>query len=310
MGKAMDIRVLRYFVAVAEMKSISAAAESLFITQPTLSRQFKELEEELGKKLFERGSRQITLTEAGELFYQRALMILELFNKTKTEIAAEGHDITGTISIAMGESPVLEFLAKILTQLRELYPKLKFNIVSGTEDVVRYMLKTEVCDFGVMLSATELGLKDFSYLTLPLKNNWGVLTRPESVLYEKDFVTPSDLKGVPLLFSTQALKTEEFRSWLGASASTLNIVCTFNLPQNAYMLAEANLGDMVCLKDCVNLKKNSGMKFIPLKPSLEASAFLIWKRERTPTKAADKLIDYLKNKLVVDPTVSEPQNRI
>ena len=255
----MDIRVLRYFVAVVETKSVTAAAEALHITQPTLSRQFKELEDELGKKLFERGSRHITLTEAGELFYRRALMILELFNNTKEEITAKNDEISGTISIAMGESPVLNFLAKNLTEFKQKYSKVKFNIVSCNDDTMRYLLKTENCDFGVAISASEIGLNEYSYLTLPLKNSWGVLTRPESPLYDKEYITPSDLKGIPLLFSTQSLKNEEFRSWLNAPTSKLNIVCTYNLPQNAYMLAEANLADMVCLKDCMNLKQNSQM---------------------------------------------------
>ena len=293
----MDIRVLRYFIAVVETKSVTAAAEALHITQPTLSRQFKELEDELGKKLFERGSRRITLTDAGELFYRRALMILELFNNTKAEIGAENDEISGTISIAMGESPVLNFLAHNLTDLKQKYPKLKFNIVSCNDDTVRYLLKTEVCDFGVMISASEIGLNEYSYLTLPLKNSWGVLVRPESPLYDKEFITPDDLKKVPLLFSTQSLKNEEFRSWLNAPTSKLNIVCTYNLPQNAYMLAEANLADMVCLKDCVNLKQNSQMKFIPLKPALEASGFLVWKEQRTPSKVAAKFIEHLRHVL-------------
>ena len=293
----MDIRVLRYFIAVVETKSVTAAAEALHITQPTLSRQFKELEDELGKKLFERGSRRITLTDAGELFYRRALMILELFNNTKAEIGAENDEISGTINIAMGESPVLNFLAHNLTDLKQKYPKLKFNIVSCNDDTVRYLLKTEVCDFGVMISASEIGLNEYSYLTLPLKNSWGVLVRPESPLYDKEFITPDDLKKVPLLFSTQSLKNEEFRSWLNAPTSKLNIVCTYNLPQNAYMLAEANLADMVCLKDCVNLKQNSQMKFIPLKPALEASGFLVWKEQRTPSKVAAKFIEHLKHVL-------------
>ncbi|WP_303961673.1 LysR family transcriptional regulator [Succinatimonas hippei] len=293
----MDIRVLRYFIAVAETKSVTAAAEALHITQPTLSRQFKELEDELGKKLFDRGSRRITLTDAGELFYRRALMILELFNNTKAEISAENDEVSGTISIAMGESPVLNFLAHNLTELKQKYPKLKFNIVSCNDDTVRYLLKNEVCDFGVMISASEIGLNEYSYLTLPLKNSWGVLVRPESPLYDKECVTPDDLKKVPLLFSTQSLRNEEFRSWLNAPTSKLNIVCTYNLPQNAYMLAEANLADMVCLKDCVNLKQNSHMKFIPLKPALEASGFLVWKEQRTPSKAAAKFIEHLRRVL-------------
>lgn len=293
----MDIRVLRYFVAVVETKSVTAAADALHITQPTLSRQFKELEDELGKKLFERGSRHITLTEAGELFYRRALMILELFNNTKEEITAKNDEISGTISIAMGESPVLNFLAKNLTEFKQKYSKVKFNIVSCNDDTMRYLLKTEICDFGVAISASEIGLNEYSYLTLPLKNSWGVLTRPESPLYDKEYIIPSDLKGIPLLFSTQSLNNEEFRSWLNGPTSKLNIVCTYNLPQNAYMLAEANLADMVCLKDCINLKQNSQMKFIPLKPSLEATGFLVWKEQRTPSKAAVKLIEHLRNVL-------------
>lgn len=157
----MDIRVLRYFVAVVETKSVTAAAEALHITQPTLSRQFKELEDELGKKLFERGSRHITLTEAGELFYRRALMILELFNNTKEEITAKNDEISGTISIAMGESPVLNFLAKNLTEFKQKYSKVKFNIVSCNDDTMRYLLKTENCDFGVAISASEIGLNEY-----------------------------------------------------------------------------------------------------------------------------------------------------
>ena len=224
-------------------------------------------------------------------------MILDLVNNTKAEIALDNDEIKGTISIAAGETPGMNFLAQNMKLLHAKFPKIKFNITSCIEDNVRYLLKTEVCDFGVLISASEIGLQEFSYLTTPYKNRWGVCVRPNSPLYEKEQITASDLKNIPLLFSSQALKTNEFKSWLNFPISKLDIVATYNLPQNALLLTQAGIGDMVCLEDCVNIKESSNIKFIPLKPALEASVFLVWKQQRQLGKAALQMLSLLRKEI-------------
>ena len=263
----MNIRVIRYFIATVRAQSISAAAEQLYVTQPTLSRQFMELEEELGHKLFERSNRKIKLTPKGELFYARALEIVDLFDRTKAEVSAED-EVVGSINIAAGETPVIRFLARAIRRFHEQAPKVQCNFVSGSELDISSGLHNGTTDIGIFIGTVDLS--DYNYIKLPEKDIWGLLTPIDGPLADKEFITVNDIVKVPLLCSRQALNNNEFNGWLGQSADKLNIVGTFNLIYNAALLAEEGFGHVLALKDIYTPTQNSILRHIPLSPRLEA----------------------------------------
>lgn len=287
----MNIRVIRYFIATVRAQSISAAAQQLFVTQPTLSRQFIELEEELGHKLFERSNRKIKLTPKGELFYARALEIVDLFDRTKAEVSAED-EVVGSINIAAGETPVIRFLARAIRRFHDLAPKVQCNVVSGSELEISSGLRNGTTDIGIFIGTVDLS--DYDYIKLPQKDIWGLLTPINGPLAEKEFITVKDIVKVPLLCSRQAVNNNEFNGWLGQAAGELNIVGTFNLIYNAALLAEEGFGHVLALKDIYTPPADSNLRHIPLSPKLEADVIVAWPKNRRISKATEMLLDMLR----------------
>ena len=290
----MDIRVLRYFVATVRAQSISAGAEALHITQPTLSRQFIDLEEELRHKLFERSNRRIHLTPKGELFYERAKEILALVEKTKVEISAEDDDdVCGTITLYAAETPFVSRLAKILNQFHERYPCVCVDIVSGNEEATTAALTTGVADLGLFVGHVDLG--NYDYIRLPHKDTWGLLTRKDGPLGMKSGITAEDLTAIPLLCSKQALIRNEFTGWLGKAPEELHIIGTFNLIYNAARLVEAGFGHALSLQ---NIYAETGNLInIPLVPLLQAETTLAWSKKRPVSRATEILLSYIRKAL-------------
>ena len=292
----MDIRVLRYFLAAAEQQSISGAAQKLHVTQPTLSRQFMELEEELGHTLFVRSNRKLRLTSKGELFYERARSIVNLFDRTKEEIRAED-ELTGDIRIAAGETPALGSLARAIARLQKEAPKVRFHIVSGAEAQVKSELHSGLTDFGVFVGiADTIG---YSSIKLKQKDVWGILTRLDGPFADKAYIEASDLAGQPLLCSEQSFSRNEFDGWLNDMGSSLNIVGTFNLLYNAYVLA----GHVLALGGIINPTPASGLVWLPLHPRLQCDIVVAWDRSRRLSPAADRLIALLKEEENLVPTI-------
>ncbi|MCD8068683.1 MAG: LysR family transcriptional regulator, partial [Lachnospiraceae bacterium] len=201
----MDIRVLQYFLAVAREESITKAAESLHMTQPPLSRQLKDLEDELGKQLLIRGSKKVTLTEDGILLRQRAEELVELMEKTKNEITASDYDIHGDVYIGGGESDAMSFLAQIAFDLQQEYPHIHYHIYSGDSERVTEKLDKGLIDFGLFVAAPT-DIEKYNYIRLPMRDTWGVLMRDDSPLADKDFIYAKDLWDKPLIVSHQASK--------------------------------------------------------------------------------------------------------
>lgn len=287
----MDIRVLRYFLAAADQESISGAAQKLHVTQPTLSRQFMELEEELGHTLFIRTNRKLHLTAKGKLFYERAQAIVNLFDRTKEEIRAED-EMTGEIRIASGETPALKSLARAIARLQQEAPKVRFHVVSGAETQVKSELHSGLTDFGVFVGkADTLG---YSAIKLKQKDVWGLLTHVDGPFAGKNCIEASDLIGVPLLCSEQSFKRNEFDGWLNNLRHDLNIVGTFNLLYNAYVLASAGVGHVLALGGVINPSPASGLVWLPLHPKLECDIVVAWNRSRNLSPATNRLIALLK----------------
>ena len=284
----MEIRVLKYFLAVAREQNISAAAESLFLSQPTLSRQLKELEEELGKQLFIRGSRKITLTEEGLLLRKRAEEIVELLDKTEKELLGSDEQVSGEIYIGAGETDGLRLIAKAAKELQEQYPQITYRIISGDAVDITERLDKGLIDFALLLEPVDIS--KYSYLKFPVKDVWGVLMRRDCPLAKKKSISPKDLRDKPLIVSRQAVDGSELTQWLKNGGEQLNIVSTYNLVYNASLMVDEGLGVALCLDKIINVSGDSSLCFRPLKPRLEVGMSLVWKKYQVFSKAAEKFI--------------------
>lgn len=289
----MEIRVLRYFIAVANEENISAAAKQLHLSQPTLSRQLKDLEMELGTALFERGNRKIILTDEGKFLLKKAKEIVELVDKTEANFKEPKEMISGEIYIGGGETEAMQFVARTSKELLEQYPNIRFHLYSGNADDITSKLDSGLLDFGVVIEPTDK--QKYDYIKLPATDVWGVLMRKDSPLANKQFIQPIDLIDKPLLISRQTAVSNEFTGWFGQNIEDLNIVATYNLLYNAARMVEENIGYALCLDKLINTSGDSNLCFKPLSPKLEANLNIIWKKHQVFSNAANKFLDQLRN---------------
>jgi DNA-binding transcriptional LysR family regulator len=293
----MELRVLEYFLAVAREENMTAAAQVLHVSQPTLSRQMMELERELGKTLFVRTNRQTMLTEDGMLFRKRAEEIVSLVERTEYEFKTDSTDLTGELHIGAAETDVMRVLAEVMTDLHRQYPLLKFNLYSANADDVTEKLERGLLDFGLMIE--PVNKTKFDYLRLPQYNVMGILMRKDSPLAQKEVITPADLQGVPLLASSRRHNNflPEFAAWLGTDAEKLDIVATFNLLYNASLMVESGLGYAVCINNLANTSAESPLCFRPLYPEMRSRLVLVWKKYQLLSKAEQVFLERVKAKL-------------
>jgi DNA-binding transcriptional LysR family regulator len=291
-GIAMELRELRYFLAVAQEENISKAAETLFVTQPNLSRQMQNLEKEIGQPLFIRGSRRITLTDAGKLLRKRAEEILELYRKTEDELNAPIAEIGGDIYIGGGESHVMKLVAKAARAVQKEHPKVTFHLFSGDSATISERLDKGLIDFGIFIEPFDLSKYDF--LRLPLHDTWGVIMRKDSPLAQKEYVTPADLQDQPLIRSRQSLGKNKISDWFGKPTEELNVVATGNLLYNLSLLVEEGLGYAVTLDKILNTTGNSNLCFRPLYPELISHLDIAWKKNQVYPKCAEIFLQKLK----------------
>lgn len=289
----MDIRVLRYFLAVAREGTISGAADALHVTQPTLSRQLMELEEELGARLFIRGKRHISLTEEGLFLRKRAQEIVALLERTEAAFAAtEGEEISGDVYIGGGETEGMRFIARAIREVRREYPHIAFHLFSGNAEDVREHLDRGSVDFGLFIEPADLSAYDF--IPLPARDTWGVLMRKDHPLAAQDAIDAEDLTGLPLIMSRQGLVENEFSGWMGGQFRQLSVVGTYNLLYNAALLVEEGAGCALCLEGIVRTGDDSPLCFRPLRPQMEVGLKLAWKKQQCFTRAAEIFLERLK----------------
>lgn len=291
----MEIRVLRYFLAIAQEQSISGAAEVLHLSQPTLSRQIKDMEDELGKQLLIRGNRKITLTEEGMILRKRAEEIIELIQKTENEITLTDETISGNIYIGAGETDAIRSIAKIAKSLNIDYPQIHYHITSGDAVDIEDKLDKGLFDFGILLD--HFDISKYNYLSLPMKNVWGVLMRMDSSLADKEYITPEDLYEKPLILSRQSIKRSELTSWFKKDISKLNILATYNLIYNASLMVDERMGYAITLDKLINTSGKSNLCFKPLNPKLEIGLSIVWKKYQIFSKASEKFLEKLKDTL-------------
>lgn len=291
----MELRVLRYFLAVAQEESISAAAEYLHLTQPTLSRQLMDLEEELGKKLFIRGNRKVRLTEDGILLQKRASEIVELVEKTESEFWGSEEAIAGDVYIGGGESEAMRMIARAARTVQKSHPNVHFHLFSGNAGDVCERLDRGCFDFGVLLEPGNL--QRYDYIQLPCTDLWGVVMRKDSPLAEREVIRREDLLDRPLILSRQAMGRDSLSAWFGQGYPDLNIAATYNLIFNAALMVEEGLGYAVTLEHLVDTKGERPLCFRPLEPRVEIGLYVVWKKFQVFSKAAAKFLSVLQGQV-------------
>ena len=292
----MELRVLKYFLSVARTGSITAAAHTLHVTQPTLSRQLQDLEYELGKKLFVRGSHHVSLTRDGMLLRQRAEEILEIVDQTEAEFHTNSRTLSGDVYIGGGESAALAPLAEIISTFREDFPQIRFHLYSGNSEDVTVRLEHGVLDFGILIQPVDISRYDS--LPLPIKDIWGLVLRRDHPLTKRKTIRPCDLADIPLLMSRQIFHNEKLNdpvaSWMGEWSERINVAGTYNLIFNAALLVRAGVGCALTLDRLINATSKSDLCFRPLTPKLEAGLDIVWKKNRIFSDAAEKFLERLK----------------
>ena len=287
----MELRDLKYFLAVARLKNITRAADELHISQPALSKQIQSLELELDTKLFNRGKKSTTLTESGMLFVQRAREMIELEKKLLHEFKNIDENITGEIFIGCAETEGMRFIADKFSQLHKKFPRIKINLHSLDSRDSLDFLEKGLLDFVVVTNPSDV--RQFDFFQIPHVDIWGLLMRRDDPMSKLEKITASDLWNKPLILSRQAFKNSELSHWFQRSEDSLNIVSTYNLIFNASFMIENGLGYAVGYDKLINSDR---IIFRPLEPRLEAKLFIVWKKYRQLSRASDLFRKFLIDK--------------
>lgn len=288
----MEIRVLKYFLAVAREESISRAAEVLHLTQPTLSRQLTQLEEETGVQLFRRGPRKITLTAEGLLLRRRAEEILDLVDRTVEELPLQKRELEGTVTLGCGEMAGADVLARLCGSFRQEHPKVVFDLYTASADAVKEQMEHGLTDIGLLLEPVDL--EKFDFIRLAVRERFVVLMRPDDPLAEKASVTKEDLKDLPLILPRRLNVQSELASWFGDSFHTLNIAYTGNLPTNKLPLVHHGFGYAVVAEGVPDLWNPAYAVVRPLEPELSVGTVLAWKRSQAAGSTVSAFLDHVR----------------
>ncbi|MFS0617563.1 LysR family transcriptional regulator [Priestia megaterium] len=291
----MEVRVLRYFLTVAREGNITRAADFLHVTQPTLSRQLKDLEQELGKKLFIRSSHSIILTDEGMLLRNRAEEIVNMMDKLEAEFSSMEETIGGDVYIGGGETEAMKHIARVAKDVQVRYPNIRYHLYSGNEEDITERLDKGLLDFGILIQPADIS--KYNYLNMPAKDVWGVVMKKDSSLAVKESIQAADLVNVPLICSRQAMKQtfskNEFADWFGEDFHKLNIVTTYNLAYNAGIMVEEGVGYAITLDKIVNTSTTSNLCFRSLQPRLESGLNIVWKKHHVLSTAANAFLKEL-----------------
>ena len=284
----MELRVLRYFLTIAREASITNAANVLHVTQPTLSRQIHDLEEELGQRLFVRGSRNMRLTAEGMILRKRAEEIISMVDKTEAEFHSMSNVVSGDIYISGGETDAVKLIAQIVCEVRTAYPQIHYHLYRGNAEDVTERLDKGLLDFGLLIQPADISKYD--YFNIPARDTWGVIMRKDIPLAKKETIRKEDLLNVPLICSRQVISEErhrnEFAEWFGEDFDKLDIVTTFNLVYNAAIMVEAGVGYAITIDKIANTTESSSLCFRPLEPQLDSGLNIIWKKDQVFSAAA------------------------
>lgn len=288
----MEIRVLRYFLTVVREEGINRAAEVLHITQPTLSRQLSQLEEEVGVKLFHRGARKITLTNEGILLRRRAEEILALVDRTERELAEQDELVEGRIVIGGGELAAMQVLPEIIEDFHEKYPLVTFDIFTGNADMVKEQMEKGLIDIGVLLEPIDI--EKFDFIRLREKERWVVLMRPDDSLAQKETVSAKDLENMPLILPRRTNVQNELSNWFGDFFQEQQVLFISNLTTNSALMVQRGLAYSLVIEGSIPYWDKEKIAYRPLCPELTANGVLAWKKQQPFSLAATKFIEYMK----------------
>lgn len=288
----MDSRILKYFLAVANEKNITKAADILYITQPTLSRQLTQLENEVGSQLFIRGKRKVELTEAGILFKKRAEEIIELMEKAERELKEQKLLINGEISIGAGEMESTKIFPPLFKKFKEEFPNVYYNFYTGNADQIKEKIEQGLIDFGLLLEPTNI--ENFEYIRLNVEEEWVVLMRPDDPLNEKEFITPEDLLNKSMILTKRKEVKSLIEDWFGKYLDNVSIFATHNMTTNAAVLVEEGLGYAVVLKGSIHFYDKNKLSYKYLNPKVTTNAVFVWKKHQIFSQTAKKFLEYMK----------------
>ena len=267
---------------------MTRAAELLHVTQPTLSRQLMQLEQELGTKLFHRGQHSITLTDDGMLLKRRAQELIDLAEKTEREFVKTEGSLTGELSIGSGETLSMHTLSQWIAAFRKENPLVQYNIYSATADEIKDRIEKGILDMGLLVGPVDIA--KYEFIRMPIKERWGILVSKDVPLAQYDRIGPSDLTHTPLLIGKRNMVREELRGWFGSNYDSLEIAGTYNLLYNAAVMAEHGVGAVLCME---HDKSYENLRFVPLFPTLETGAVLVWKKHQSCSAAAAQFFSHV-----------------
>lgn len=288
----MDIRTLRYFLAVAREENITKAAKFLNITQPSLSVQLMELEQEIGKKLLVRGKRKVTLTDEGVLLRKRAEEILSLVEKTERELSSDDEIINGDIAIGSGESEGMNLIMKLAAELSKEYSEIHYHLYSGDADEIMERLDKGLLDFGILIE--PVNQTKYESMPLGVTDTWGILMKKDCHLVNKNSITPEDIVKLPLIVPKREGVQKYLSNWIGGNIAALNIVADYNIIYHAALMVKNNFGYAVALDKLIDTNEGSELCFKPFSPQITANMCLAWKKYQVFSKTAEKFIERLK----------------
>ncbi len=297
----MDIRVLRYFLTIVREGSFSRAAETLFITQPTLSRQIAQLEDELGTKLFLR-DKQLTLTDSGLMLRRRAEEMLELMDIIKSEFQS-GDELSGKISIGCGGLRSVNVLMEEMARFKQLYPKVTFELYTNSAEDIKEKLDRGLLDFAILLEPIEI--QKYHYLRIETKERWGLFMPSSSPLAAQAEITKRDLINLPLIMSNRQALQKEIAHWLRLDWDELKIVATYNIITNVAEMVSNNLGYAMTIEGAVEQFDPARFTFTPFTPPLEMTSVIAWKKRASSFNAADTFLAHLKSSNFVEKTQNQ-----
>ena len=287
----MEVRILKYFVTVVEEKSVSRAAQVLHMTQPTLSRQLRQMEEELGVELFHRGTKKIRLTNAGFHLYRRAGEILALVDKTAEELSMQNEPLEGKVTIGSGETAAVALLSELLAEFHKEYPLVTFDLVTGNADTILKQMDRGSIDLGLLMEPIDM--EKYEFIRLPVTERWVAMMRPDDPLAEKEIVTPKDLAGGSVILPRRPTVHNEIANWFGREYENLHILCTSNLYTNTAMLVTKGLGRGVFVESCLPIEDGTRLVSKPLHPPMTSRNVLAWRRQSHFNQATETLVKFI-----------------
>lgn len=291
----IETRYLQYFLAIAREQNITRAAESLHISQPTLSKQMMDLEAQLGCRLFNRSKKKIELTDDGMYFRARAREMLDLMNKTEAALKSSHKEICGDIFLGCGETYALDFITSVYKEIHMRHPKLRLNLYSGDADSVMEQLDKGLMDIGLLLAPRMLDKYD--YLSMNMQDTFVLIMPKDSALAKKEAIAIDELYDLPIIMSRQTWTGNHPIDWKGLDYKKLNIVATFNLIYNATFLVEQGMGYALCLDKLVAESDRRNLTSRPIVPELTMELYIVTKKYQTFSPAVKLFLSELTEKI-------------